>query len=118
MGAIARSASSATSTTASRVRRLPVNVKERSTGESGMWNWMLGVEFPTRESELLVEGRLRGDAGILAPWLTVSLAGAKDTARRAAVTTGALKECMSMKVSASNLRIVALALQLGLTICH
>ena len=91
---------------------LPVNVKARSMGESGMWNWRLGVEFPRSECELLVvSGRLRGDAGILAPWLTVSLAlaGANDTARRATVTTGALKECMSMNVNVSNPRIVELA---------
>ena len=113
--AISRSASSATSTTSCRVSTLPINVKSRSTGESGMWKWALSVAFPTSDSESLVSGRLGGDAGILAPWLTVSLAGANDTARRAAVTTGALKECMSIKVSANNLRIVALALQLGLT---
>ena len=79
----------------------------RSIGESGMWNWTLGVTFPTRESELLVSGKPRGDAGILAPWLAVSLAAPNDTARGAAVTIGALKDNMSIKVGANNLRIVA-----------
>ena len=79
----------------------------RSIGESGMWNWTLGVAFPTRESELLVSGKPRGDAGIVAPWLAVSLAAPNDTARGAAVTIGVLKDNMSIKVGANNSRIVA-----------
>ena len=80
-----------------------------------MWNWTLGVRFPTIEIGLLVSGEPRGEAGILlAPWLTVSLAAPNDTARRAAVATGALHDCVRMRVSANKLRIVALVLQLGL----
>ena len=109
--AIWSSESSTTSTTAHSVSGRPRNVMSRSIGESGMWNWTLRVKFPMSESELLVSGAPRGDAGILAPWL---LAAPNDTARRAAVTTGALKNCMSMNVSANGIRIVALALQLGL----
>ena len=112
LGDISSRASKTRSTTASRRSRRPRNVRSRSMGESGRWNSKPVVKLPpTRELELLVVGELGGDGGVLAPWLSVWPAAPKDTARRAAVT---MKDWMSMKVSASRIRIVALALQLGL----
>ena len=100
-----------------------------------MWNWTLAVKLLSvgdsdsfsggnRSTEGLlpetgdgvVDLGLRGKAGTLAPWMTISLvATTDDTANRNAIAIGALEDSISIETSADSLRIVALGLGLGVS---